>query len=210
MKTVKCSLLFMQGIALGCAFLLPSTLAANAQKPLDKAWSVLQSGLQDKTTEERVIAVRMLGLLENDSKAPDLALNAMKDEKPEIRAAAANALGQMKAKSAADALAAQVLNGEQDASVVIACAIAMIELGDERGYGVYYAILTGEKKSGATLLESQKKMLNDPKQMAQMGFEVGIGFVPFGGLGYKGFKMLTKDESIADACRGSARSGGGS
>src|SRR5262249_950005 len=69
-----------------------------------------------------------------------------------------------------------------------------IALGNNRGYSVYYAILTGEKKTGGTLLDDQKKMLKDPKKMAQFGSEQGIGFVPFAGLGYTGFKMLTKDD----------------
>lgn len=37
-------------------------------------------------------------------------------------------------------------------------------------------------------------MLSDPKKMVQFGFEQGIGFVPFGGLAYGGFKRLTKDD----------------
>ncbi len=58
---------------------------------------------------------------------------------------------------------------------------------------VYYAILTGERKSGASLMDEQKKMLSDPKKLAQFGFEQGIGFIPFAGLGYGAFKMVTKD-----------------
>ncbi len=30
--------------------------------------------------------------------------------------------------------------------------------------------------------------------MAQFGFEQGIGFIPFAGMGYGAFKMLTKDD----------------
>ena len=74
---------------------------AVGQSPADKAWTVLKSGLADKTTEERAIAVRVLGLLDNDPNAPALALKALSDDRPEVRAAAADALGQMRAKSAA-------------------------------------------------------------------------------------------------------------
>jgi len=177
--------------AFACAF-LPS---ANAQTPTDKAWSVLQEGLADKTTDERAVAVRVLGLLENNKQAEDLALKALADSKPEIRTAAADALGQMKAKNSAPKLADLVQNGEKEVPVVLACARSMVALGDNRGYSVYYAVLTGEKKSGGSLLDDQKKMLSDPKKMAQLGFEQGIGFVPFGGIGYTGFKMLTKDDT---------------
>jgi hypothetical protein len=167
---------------------------AMAQAPADKAWNVLQAGLADKSLEERAMAVRMLGLLEDDPKATELALKALGDGKAEVRIAAADALGQMNAKSAAPKLADVILSGEKEVAVLLACARAMITLGDTRGFGVYYAILTGEKKSGGSLLDDQKKMLSDPKKMAQFGFEQGIGFIPFGGIGYAGFKMLTKDD----------------
>jgi HEAT repeat protein len=68
-------------------------------------------------------------------------------------------------------------------------------LGDPFGYNVYYAILTGERKSGQGLLDQQKKMLSDPKKMAKFGFAQGIGFVPFGAIGYGAFKRATKDDS---------------
>jgi len=169
-------------------------ICAVAQSPVEKSWGVLQTGLADKTTEERAIAVRVLGLLENDPKAQDLALKALADDKPEVRAAAADALGQMNAKSAAPKLEQVILGNEKEVAVILACARSMIQLGDNRGYGVYYAILTGERKSGGGLLDDQKKMLHDPKKMAQFGFEQGIGFIPFAGIGYGAFKQFSKDD----------------
>jgi HEAT repeat protein len=38
-------------------------------------------------------------------------------------------------------------------------------------------------------------MLNDPKKMAMFGFETGVGFIPFGGVGLTAFKALTKDDA---------------
>jgi len=170
------------------------TQHAPAQTPVEQCWTVLRAGLSDKSTENRAAAVRVLGLLPNDPTAAQLATTALADEKPEVRSAAADALGQMNAKEAGPKLADIILNGEKDAGVVLACGRALIALGDNRGYGVYYAVLTGERKNGASLLDQQKKMLNDPKKMAQFGFEQGVGFIPFAGLGYGGFKMLTKDD----------------
>ena len=100
----------------------------------------------------------------------------------------------MNATSAAAKLAETVLGNEKEVAVLLACARSMITLGDNRGYAVFYAILTGGRKSGGSLLDDQKKLLSDPKKMAQFGFEQGIGFVPFGGIGYAGFKMLTKED----------------
>src|SRR5437667_8175066 len=37
--------------------------------------------------------------------------------------------------------------------------------------------------------------LGDPKKMAQLGFEEGIGFIPFAGMGWKAIKEVRKDDS---------------
>lgn len=163
-----------------------------AQTPVDKAWTVLHAGLSASGDDE-ITAVRVLGLLENDPKAEQLALTALGDSNADVRAAAVDALGQMQAKSAVPQIEA-TLKAETDVGVVVSGARALVALGDPLGYGVYYAVLTGEKKSGA-LLDSQKKMLKDPKKMAQFGFEQGIGFVPFASIGLGAFKALTKDDS---------------
>lgn len=154
---------------------------------------MLYAGLSDSSTDKRAKAVQVLGLLPNDPQAEEAALHALKDDKPDVRAAAAQALGDMKAKNAIPQLVALV--DDKDAGVILAGAHSLIVLGDNRGYNVYYAILTGERKSGTSLMEQQKKMLSDPKKMAQFGFEQGIGFIPFAGMGYGAFKMLTKDNT---------------
>jgi hypothetical protein len=59
---------------------------------------------------------------------------------------------------------------------------------------VYYAVLTGQRKTGEPLLESQLKMLKDPQALAKIGFEAGMGFIPFGGVGTKVFKTVTQDK----------------
>ena len=38
------------------------------------------------------------------------------------------------------------------------------------------------------------KILHDPKKLAQIGIEEGLGFVPFAGMGYTTYRMLSKDE----------------
>ena len=159
--------------------------------PKAQAWSVLYAGLADGNVQKRTTAVQVLGLLPDDPKAKEAALKALADDKSDVRAAAAQALGDMKAKDATGKL--YEMFNDKDAGVIIAAAHALIELGDKRGFNVYYAVLTGEMKSGQGLGAEQRKMLNDPKKMAQFGFEQGIGFIPFAGLGYGAFKMVTKD-----------------
>jgi HEAT repeat protein len=164
---------------------------AHAETPVEQAWSVLYTGLADGNVPKRTTAVQVLGLLPDDAKSREAALKALKDDKPEVRAAAAKSLGDMKAKSAANELV--TMFQDSDVGVILAAAGALVELGDNRGYEVYYAVLTGERKGGQSLMAEQKKMLNDPKKMAQFGFEQGISFIPYAGLGYGVFKMATKD-----------------
>jgi HEAT repeat protein len=172
---------------------LSVAIPAISQAPVDKAWTVLQSGLSNSNTDNRTVATRLLGSLPNNQKAKEQALKALADSKPEVRAAGAEALGNMQAKSAIPQLQ-QLCKTDTDAGVVIAGARALVNLGDPLGFNVYYAILTGELKSGAGLMDEQKKMLKDPKKLAQFGFETGVGFIPFGGLTLGVFKSLTKDD----------------
>jgi HEAT repeat protein len=133
-----------------------------------------------------------LGLVPRDTAVEKLALNSLHDPNVEVRAAAASALGHMGAKSAIPALKATVK--DPDAGVILTAASSLRLLGDSSAYLIYYAVLTGERKTGEGLIDEQKKMLTDPKKLAQFGFEEGIGFIPFGGLGYGVFKTLTKDD----------------
>jgi HEAT repeat protein len=87
------------------------------------------------------------------------------------------------------------LINDTEPSVIIAAAYSLIQLGDNTGYGVYYAVLTGERKTGTSLTDQQKKLLKDPKKMANLGIQAGIGFIPFGGLALTGYKMLTRDDT---------------
>lgn len=169
-------------------------IAQTAETPLQThAWEVLNSGLNDTNTEHRTKAARDLGAITHNAKAEDAALTALKDEKPEVRAAAAQALGEIGAKSADEQLRTMIK--DPDPSVILAAAYSLVQLGDDRGYDVYYAVLTGEQKTGTSLTDQQKKILKDPKKMATLGLQAGIGFVPFGGLAFSGYKMLTRDDT---------------
>jgi HEAT repeat protein len=163
------------------------------QNPKEQAWSVLNNGLTNSNTDKRTRAVRELGLLIGNQEAKDAAVIALKDPKPEVRAAAAQALGEMDARSAKPQLLAAF--NDDDPAVILAAAHSLVVLGDNRGYGVFYAVLTGEQKTGTSLTEEQKKLLHDPKKLASLGFQAGLGFVPFASMGLSAFKVLTKDDT---------------
>ena len=99
----------------------------------------------------------------------------------------------MEARSAKPQLIAAF--DDDDPAVILAAAHSLIVLGDDRGYGVFYAVLTGEQKTGTSLTEEQKKLLHDPKKLASLGFQAGLGFVPFAGMGLTALKLLTKDDT---------------
>ena len=173
--------------------LLAAVVPGVPQASSGKAWMVLQAGLSNSNTDNRTVATRLLGGLTKNAQAQDLALKALADNRPEVRAAAAEALGNMQAKSAIPQLQ-KLVQSEQDAGVAIAAGRALVALGDPLGYAVYYAILTGERKSGASLMENQRRMLSDPKKLANFGFEQGVGFIPFGGLSLGVFRSLRRDD----------------
>jgi HEAT repeat protein len=184
-------------MAAGCLLFLFAArgMQAQARTPTrqEKAWGILEEGIRGKNTGERSTAVRVLGLLSGDPKAAELAETALGDAKAEVRAAAATALGQMGSRSSLAKLEGAL--NDKETSVVLAAASSLVLLKDKRGYEVYYAVLTGQRKTGHGLVADQVKTLKDPKKMAEFGFEEGLGFVPFAGMGYAAFKVLTKDDA---------------
>lgn len=58
-----------------------------------------------------------------------------------------------------------------------------------------YEVLTGERRAGNGLVKEELDALKDKKKDARLGFEEGIGFIPFGGIGYEISKTVTKNDS---------------
>jgi HEAT repeat protein len=166
---------------------------APSQDMRKAAWDVLQAGIGNKAAGERAAAVNALGLLRNDSQAVDFAEKALDDKDPVVLAAAMTALGQMASKKSIPKIK-ETAKKSTEGGVILAGAHALIVLGDTSAYEVYYAVLTGERKSGASLMEEQAKTLKDPKKMAQFGFEAGIGFIPFASAGLGVVKAVSKDD----------------
>jgi HEAT repeat protein len=173
--------------------LFASVALLQAQTPSEKAWSILRDGAADKSSEKRAKAMNALGLLTDNKKAREMAEIGLLDEKPEVRAAAASALGQQGSAVSIPKLKNALKDSQTE--VVFAAANALFLLKDPAAYEVYYAVLLGEKKSGEGLMESQMKMLKDPKALSKLGLEAGIGFIPFGGVSYGVFKVVTRDDT---------------
>ena len=67
--------------AVSCIWLSFGSRASFAQTPQEKAWEILQAGLNEHSTNKRAAAVGTLGLLEHDSWAIESAEQALGDKK---------------------------------------------------------------------------------------------------------------------------------
>ena len=169
---------------------------ASAKPPLsakEEAWQMLDDACADDKTGAHATAVRVLGLVPNDAKALALAEDGLDSDKPEIRAAAAAALGDMQARTSIPKL--RTVLDDDDPLVALAAANALNAMHDKSADEVYYEVLTRQRKAGKGLIASETSVLKDPKKMAEMGFEEGIGFIPFAGIGWGAVKAITKDDS---------------
>jgi len=188
----------------GLVLALLSAPHCPGQSTQEKAWTLLEAGARQPKAKLRVVAVRVLGLLPDDDRATQLAQDALQDPKPEVRAAAATALGKMRAASSVTRLKKAL--SDKKLSVVLAAAHALHELKDPACYEVYYAILTGRRKSSEGFFEQETEMFHDPKELATMGFEQGIGYLPFAGIGWDAMRTIMKDRSDGSPVKAAAAS----
>src|SRR5437016_13136077 len=107
--------------------------------------------------------------------------------------AAAAALGPMQEQHANLKLEGALQDSEP--TVVLAAANSLLLLHDDVGYDVYYDVLTGERRASKGLIKEQLSTLKDKKKVAELGFEEGIGFIQFAGMGYEAFKTVRKNDS---------------
>jgi len=164
----------------------------------DRAWEILHGGLAFEGTEKRVKAVTALAVLKGNTEAEKLAIAALKDQKADVRVAAANTLGAMHAVRAKDPL--EVALDDNEPAVVLAAANSLILLKEANyAYDVYYNVLTGTMRTNNGVvkeqIKEQLKILRDKKKIAELGLEQGVGFIPYGGLGYGMVKTFVKSDN---------------
>jgi HEAT repeat protein len=166
--------------------------------PRDQAWQVLREGLADDKTANRTSAVQALSLVSNNLRAEQLAERALRDDHESVRAAAATTLGQQHATRAIPALKEAL--ADKEVTVVLAATYSLYTLKDKTAFSIYYAILMRDKKASEGMVQAQLDRLKDPKKMAELGVQEGLGFVPFGGMGFEAYRQLSKrNESPARA-----------
>lgn len=161
---------------------------------------MLRAGLADSKVANRKEAVKALSLISNNRTAQQLAERALQDVDPVVRTAAAASLGQLHAMTAIPALK-QALS-DKELPVVLAATYSLFLLNDKSAYSIYYAILMRDKKSSEGVIQAQIDRLKDPKQVAELGVQEGLGFVPFGGVGFEAYRQFSKRN--ADPVRAAA------
>lgn len=159
----------------------------------------MEAGLAQKSAGQRLAAVRILSLISDDPHAAELAETALKDKNSSIRTAAATSLGQMHA-SGANARLKEALN-DKNLSVVMAAAHALRLLNDSACYDVYYEVYTGERKNNSGMIAQETQIIHNPRQLALMGFNEGIGYVPFGGIPWEALQTIMKDRKSGTAAK---------
>jgi HEAT repeat protein len=160
-----------------------------ASKPSkDQAWDLLESGLTEDCTDRRATAVRVLSLLTRETRAVTLACDALGDPKSLVRVAA-----ELHARSSIPKL--ETALSDKEPVVVLAAAHSLLAMKEAAAYQVYNEILTGERKGKKGFVGGELDTLRDPKKMALLGFQEGIGFVPLAGIGYTTIRTIVKDDS---------------
>jgi HEAT repeat protein len=180
------------------AILFTATLCAQAPvtpTPVEQAWETLTSGLQDKRVDRRAKAIRALGLTLRNERATTETEKALTDPDLEVRVAAALALGEMKSSASIPKLKKALEEDEPEVGVAATQALDM--LGDPLALEAYFAILTGEQKTkgNSNMIDKELRRIREPRALAKIGFEQGIGFIPFAGMGYSVYKMVRKGDA---------------
>jgi HEAT repeat protein len=181
-----------KAIAVTCVFAVGWQAGiVRAQTPIERAWMLLEQNAASQRDETRIAAVEALGLLVKDDRARRLAESKVTDAHVDVRVGAVAVLGQIGLPASVPVLTRALQDKETE--VVFAATNALFQLGDAAAFRIYYAVLTGQRKTGEPLLESQMNMLKDTDALTKIGLETGIGFVPFGGMSYKVVKSFRQD-----------------
>lgn len=155
-----------------------------------KAWGILWEGAHADDTAKRSKAIHALGILYAYPEVVQLAEGGLKDNRPDVRSAAATALGEM--HSTASITELENALSDKDVSVALAAGRSLLLLKNNSGYDIYFAVLTGKRKTGESLIRQELDQLDTPRKAAEFAFDQGIGFVPYAGYGMDVINALTK------------------
>jgi HEAT repeat protein len=160
--------------------LIPIVLPA--ADPESTAWDLLNHGLSEGGTAQRIQAVTALASIGATPHVIDLVEVGLADKEVTVRQTAAAVLGEMPARSAIPRLK-QALD-DVSAEVSFAAAQSLWKMGDQSGREILWGVLGGERKAGPGLIEGKvrdaKKTIHSPTTMARIGINEAAGLLgPF-------------------------------
>jgi HEAT repeat protein len=180
----------MEG-AFSCVLVLHCADAARAQAPEQRAWELLRTGESTRNATKRVAAAKALRVLIDDPLAEMRAGKALKDRNSSVRAAAAASLRNWNSKNSIALLKKALVS--KDSQVSFAASESLVSLCDAAGYDFYLEVLARERTTGQGLISDHVAILKEPRKMARLGFETGIGFVPYAGPAWTFSEIVSKD-----------------
>jgi HEAT repeat protein len=170
---------------------------ATAAQNTDQAWSMLTTSLGDlKHLQNRIQAIAALGTMIGNPRAEKSIAAALNDPNLDIRTAAVLAAGQLKSRSLATSLRAKL--DDKEPQVAFAAAITLSKMGDRSGEDILSAVVDGERKASASLMNGTMHTMNkdfhDPAALAKMGALQGASMLlgPFG-FGITAYEYMRKN-----------------
>jgi len=170
-----------------------STVAEN----LDTAWSLLTSALADtKHTDRRIQALAAIGTLGASPRAYKMIVDALGDPDLDVRTAAILAAGQSRNRNLTTPLRRML--DDKEPQVVFSAATTLWKMGDHSGEDILMAVVDGERKPGATLvngaMHTANEDLHNPSTLAKIGALQGASMLlgPFG-FGITAYEYIKKN-----------------
>ena len=182
------------------------SLTATPEERSNEAWTILTNAAaaDTKHLQIHIQALAALGLMRSP-RAEKMIADAMADPNLDVRTAAALAAGETKDRNMTASL--RNLLDDKEPQVAFTAAITLWKMNDKSGEDILMAVVDGERRAGATLVNGTKhdidKELHDPSAMAKLGALQAASMLlgPFG-FGITAYEYIHK--SGGDSARVSA------
>jgi HEAT repeat protein len=177
----------------------PAGDAVKLSKPeqIEAAWKMLADAVHDdKHVDLQIEALAALGTLGSNAKSVGLIAEAFKAKDVDTRTAAVLAAGQTRSRMLLPKLR-QALD-DKDPQIAFAAACALWKEGDHTGEDLLLAVVDGERKASAPLVQGSMHQANremhNPTALAKMGVETGASMLlgPFG-FGVTAYEYIRKN-----------------
>ena len=162
-----------------------------------QAWTMLSTALADlKHPDTRIQALAALGMLGSNPRSLKMIADSMADHDVDVRTAAVLAAGLSKDRNLIAPL--RHMLDDKEPQVVFSAATTLWKMGDHSGEDILMAVVDGERKPGATLvngaMHTANEDLHNPSTLAKIGALQGASMLlgPFG-FGITAYEYIKKN-----------------